>query len=116
MMSKFKSDFSLFPIKRIGKIGCKYRKVTWSCDVDPEVHQLFDNISNKPIYYTRKRNFDKKNQYCKINKNENDIIMEPGAMQTLPKKSCLPKDYVFSLQNNKIVFSCNHDAMFTSHI
>lgn len=74
----FISDFSLFPIQKIGKPNWFYRKATWPSNVDPEVHDLFDNKNNDPIYYYRTTIHQPRTQYCKIYKQGTDIIVEPG--------------------------------------
>lgn len=74
------SDFSLFPIKKLGKPGWEYRKATWPLEVDPEVHKIFDGKSDadKEVYYTRTTNHNVRTQYCKVSKVGDDIIVEPG--------------------------------------
>lgn len=75
----FKSDFSLFPIKKLGRPNWSYRIAEWPAEVDPEVHKLFDKITQEPVYYTRARNHDGLVQYCKVCIDDNNnIIMEPG--------------------------------------
>lgn len=74
----FVSDFSLFPIKKLGKPGWEYRKATWPSEVDPEVHKIFDGKSTDDVYYTRTTIHNARTQYCKVTKVGNDIIMEPG--------------------------------------
>ena len=74
----FKSDFSLFPIKHLGKAGWTYKPATWPSDVDPEVHNLFDGKSTDSIYYTRITIHKIRTQYCEISKQGNDIIVKPG--------------------------------------
>ena len=74
----FTSDFSLFPIKKLGNPKFVFRKATWPANVDPEVHDLIDGKSNDPIYYNRVTVHQPRTQYCKISKQANDIIVEPG--------------------------------------
>lgn len=82
-MSCFKSDFSLFPIKKLGRPGWEFRIATWPSQIDPEVHKLFDGKTNGPINYIRKRNFDGQVQNCRVIKQKDDdgddeFLMEPG--------------------------------------
>ncbi len=73
------SDFSLFPTKKLGKPGWEYRKATWPDGIDEEVHKLMDKISTEPVYYNRKRNYDGKDQYCKVYVDENgNVLVNPG--------------------------------------
>jgi len=78
----FISDFSLFPIKKLGNPKWEYRKATWPADVDPEVHNIVDasaaDAKNLTVHYTRIANHNAKSQYCKVSKVGNDVIMEPG--------------------------------------
>ena len=74
----FVSDFSLFPIQKLGNPKWYFRKATWPDNVDPEVHNLIDGKSTDPIYYTRTTIHQPRTQYCKISKQANDIIVEPG--------------------------------------
>lgn len=76
--NKFISDFSLFPIKKYGVPGWEYRKATWPEAVESCVHDIFDDINLEPIHYTRTTIYDKRIQYCKVSKQGNDVIMEPG--------------------------------------
>ncbi len=78
-MNNFVSDFSLFPIKHVGKPGWEYRKATWPKEVDPEVHKIFDDpTTNDSVHYTRITNHKARSQYCKVSKINNEVIMEPG--------------------------------------
>lgn len=74
----FTSDFSLFPIKHTGDPKWQYRKATWPKEVDNEVHKLMDNKSNEPIYYNRKTIHDNRDQHCKIYKDNDKIMVNPG--------------------------------------
>ena len=62
------SDFSLFPIKKLGRPGWEYRKATWPLEVDPEVHKIFDqdDDAEEAIHYTRITNHNVRSQYCKV--------------------------------------------------
>ena len=82
-MAGFKSDFSLFPIKKLGRPGWEFRLATWPNQIDPEVHKLFDGQISDSITYIRKRNFDGKVQHCKIIKEKDEdgddqFILHPG--------------------------------------
>ena len=75
----FTSDFSLFPIKKLGIPGWEYKKATWAPEIDKKVHQLFDGSIDENITYKRKRNFDGKEQECEIvKKGTMTFIMKPG--------------------------------------
>src|SRR5271170_1804696 len=74
----FRSDFSLFPIKKIGVLGWEYRVATWPTEIDQQVHELFDGKKNSPIIYNRKNNRNGIMQNCKIVKKNNEVLMEPG--------------------------------------
>ena len=71
------SDFSLFPIKKLGRQGWEYRKATWPIEVDPEVHKIWDD-SGEEVHYTRVTNHKVRSQYCKVSKVNNEVIVEPG--------------------------------------
>ena len=82
-MSNFTSDFSLFPVKKLGQPGWEFRKATWPKEVDPEVHRIFDEtdpelIKTNIVHYTRVTNHKARSQYCKVSKVGLDVIMEPG--------------------------------------
>ncbi len=54
-MNKFVSDFSLFPVKKLGRPGWEYRKATWlGVTIDEEVHKLMDGKKTTDITYNRK--------------------------------------------------------------
>jgi hypothetical protein len=76
----FKSDFSLFPIKKLGNPNWEYRKATWPAQVDQEVHKIYEGKTTDPVFYTRTTIHEQnpRTQYCKVSKKDNDIIMEPG--------------------------------------
>ncbi|QKF93638.1 RING finger protein [Fadolivirus algeromassiliense] len=75
----FISDFSLFPVKKVGHPGWSYRKATWPGEVDPEVHKLIDKETTEPVYYTRAKIRDGTVQNCKVCIGANgNVIMEPG--------------------------------------
>lgn len=78
MNNNFKSDFSLFPIKRLDVPGWEYRIATWPSTIDKKVHKLFDGQNNDLIEYPRMKIRDGKIQNCKIVKEGDDIILEPG--------------------------------------
>lgn len=78
-MTNFVSDFSLFPIKKLGRPGWEFRKATWPSIVDPEVHKLIDdNNNNHKIKYLRKKIRDGTLQQCIIIKEGDKVIMKPG--------------------------------------
>ena len=74
----FVSDFSLLPTEYIGIPEWKYKKATWSYDIDPEVHKLFDRTNTEPIHYTRTTLHGQLTQTCKISFHGENIIVEPG--------------------------------------
>lgn len=77
-MTHFKSDFSMFPISKIGRPGWEYRKATWPMDIDKEVHKLYNDEITGPIFYDRARFKDGVIERCEILKNDNDeIIVSP---------------------------------------
>ena len=78
-MTSFKSDFSLFPIKKLGRSGWEYRVATWPKEIDPVIHKLFDGEIDGPVNYIRKKNYDGKIQNCRVLKRDDyDYVMEPG--------------------------------------
>lgn len=97
----FVSDFSLFPIKQLGKPGWEYRKATWASDIDPLIHKLFDSEINV-VKYDRVKLRDGSLQHCKVEKNHDDeIIMYPGdGYNFLVRKDTT---------NNKLVEQNNND-------
>ncbi len=100
----FKSDFSLFPIKRLGNPGWEYRVATWPPEVDQKVHDLFDGKITDPITYTRVRNFDKLQQTCTIVKDEaqDQFIMQPGDTYNF----LIRRD---SMDNKVVIHDITHD-------
>ena len=47
MNNNFTSDFSLFPIKKMGKPGWEYRKATWASEMDSEVRSSCQQTTGK---------------------------------------------------------------------
>jgi hypothetical protein len=78
MANNFVSDFSLFPIKKLGKPGWAYKKATWPMEIEPEVHKLYNDEIPGPIYYNRLKLRDNTMERCKICKCGDDIHVEPG--------------------------------------
>ena len=78
MNNNFTSDFSLFPIKKMGKPGWEYRKATWASEMDSEVHKLYNDDIPGPLYYNRIKIRDGTTERCKICKHGDDIHVEPG--------------------------------------
>jgi len=79
MSKRKRSDFSLFPIKHIGKKYWEYRPATWPIEMDVAVHKLFDKKRNPPLHYIRKKRFNGKFQNCSIEKDdEYGFIVKPG--------------------------------------
>jgi len=79
MDQSFKSDFSLFPIKKLGRPGWEYRLATWPKEVDSAMHKMFDGLTDEPIAYERTANYNGLHQYCKIVKRpDNKFYVEPG--------------------------------------
>lgn len=74
----FKSDFSLIPVNKVDNPNWEYRPATWSQDIDPEVHKLFDSTRDQPITYSRRKFRDGKYQTCIVKRLNDKIIMEPG--------------------------------------
>lgn len=74
----FVSDFSLFPIKKQGNPNFEFRKATWPAEIDPEVHNIFDNKSIEPVFYTRTTIRNPRTQYCEVVKDGDNIMMKPG--------------------------------------
>ncbi len=73
------SDFSLFPIKKIGNPNFQYRVATWPLIVEQDVHDLFDGIRIDPITYTRTTWRTKMTQRCKIEiDKDHGVVMRPG--------------------------------------
>ncbi len=79
-MKKYKrSDFSLFPINKIGKKFWEHRKATWPLDMEPTVHKLFDKKRAPPLNYLRRKGYDGQWQNCKIVKDDTyGLIVAPG--------------------------------------
>lgn len=78
MNNNFVSDFSLFPIKKLGNPRWEYRKATWPADIEPEVHKLINDEITGPLYYNRLKIRDGTTERCKICKHGDDIHVEPG--------------------------------------
>jgi hypothetical protein len=74
----FKSDFSLFPIKKQGNPNWFFKKATWPEDIEPEVHNIFDGKTTDSVFYTRTTVHNPRTQYCEITKEGNDIWVKPG--------------------------------------
>ena len=72
------SDFSLFPILKLGKPGWEYRKATWPEDIEEQVHKMFDGISMDAINYDRMSVRGNKMQNCKICIVDGNIHVQPG--------------------------------------
>lgn len=53
-MADFQSDFSLFPVKRLGNPKIQFEKATWPKEVDPEVHKMLNGTRKNEISYSRK--------------------------------------------------------------
>lgn len=125
----FKSDFSLFPIKKLGHAQWSYRIASWPSEVDAEVHKLFDKTTKEPVYYTRARNYDGKVQYCKVCLDDTgNIVVEPGdGYNFLVRRdstnnkepeiddSTVPHDMMckicFANKSTHAVMECGHVAM-----
>ncbi len=74
----FVSDFSLFPIQKLGRPGWEYRKATWPQSVETEVHKLYNKEITGPILYDRPRMKDGLLENCKICRHNDEIHVEPG--------------------------------------
>lgn len=79
----FKSDFSLIPIIKKDNPNWEYRPATWTSDIDPFVHDLFDGINDDMnddniITYNRQKIRNNMLQHCTIVKENDKIIMKPG--------------------------------------
>ncbi len=74
----FVSDFSLFPIQKLGRPGWEYRKATWPQSVESEVHKLYNKEITGPILYDRPRMKDGLLENCKICRHNDEIHVEPG--------------------------------------
>jgi len=74
----FVSDFSLFPIKKLGHAGWEYRKATWPESTENDVHKLYNNEIPGPIYYDRLKLRDYTMERCKICRHNDEIHVEPG--------------------------------------
>ncbi len=74
----FVSDFSLFPIKKLGQPGWSYSKATWPMIIDPMVHDLLDGQTEDDITYDRKRIRDGKMQHCTVTLEDDKLILKPG--------------------------------------
>jgi hypothetical protein len=78
MNGGFVSDFSLFPIKKIGRPGWEFRKATWTQDIETEIHKLYNGKISGPVYYDKPRVRDGLLERCKICKCDDEIHVEPG--------------------------------------
>ena len=78
MNNNFISDFSLFPIQKLGNPRWEYRKATWPAEIEPEVHKLYNDEIPGPLYYNRLKLRDGTMERCKICKCGDDIHVEPG--------------------------------------
>jgi len=74
----FKSDFSLFPIQKQGKLGWEFRIAKWAEEIDMEVHNIFDGKTTDSVFYTRTTLHNPRTQYCEIKKEGDQIMMKPG--------------------------------------
>lgn len=74
----FHSDFSLFPIRKLGHPGWSYREATWPNEMDPEVHQIFDGEKTR-VGYQRLSNRTNQIQNCIVEKQPNgEVHVKPG--------------------------------------
>jgi hypothetical protein len=75
---EFCSDFSLFPIRKLGHPGWEYRVATWTAEMDPEVHQIFDGTKTS-VGYQRTNNRTGQTQNCIVEMQSNgQVYAKPG--------------------------------------
>jgi hypothetical protein len=78
MANNFVSDFSLFPIKKLGHSGWQYRKATWPEPVESDVHKLYNGLIDGPVLYDRLKERDGTTEHCKICRHGDELHVEPG--------------------------------------
>ena len=79
MNKQFVSDFSLFPIKKLGQAGWEYRKATWPATVEQDIHKLYSHEITGPVTYNRQKIRDNTIETCKVlRRDDGKLYMEPG--------------------------------------